>query len=238
MTFWRGLRYAYRESWAFALACPFLFLVPVLGEIVQHIVEMQIGMYDSVAAAQAADADPARLAFGFVKTLGLLLPGYWIMRFLAGGRDAAAARRIDPHAIRLFAWLFLFQAALSAIGLFGLPRSGTALAAGLALSLVLNPLLARWAAAAPLGIAIGPFASARAMVRQLPWAIAFSVVVMLPLMVPHYALGVAAVFSAPTFKWPILIADSLLVGYLSAVMIAGTWVVATRREPIATSETA
>lgn len=238
MTFWSGLKFAYRESWAFVIACPLLALVPVLGEILQHAVEMHIGMYDSLDAATAADGDPMRMAFGFIKTLGLLLPGYWIMRFLAGGRDTAAAKTIAPRAVQLFAWFFLFQAALSAIGLFGLPRSGTALAVTMILSLALNPLLARWAAAAPLGIAIGPIGSARVMVRQLPWAIAFSIIVILPLMVPHYALGVAAILVAPTLKWPALIADSLLVGYLSAVMIASTWVIATRRIPIINAESA
>lgn len=210
----------------------------MLGEIIQHIAEMQIGMYDSLAAAQAADADPARMAFGFAKTLGLLLPGYWVIRFLAGSRDAVAARTIEPRAVRLFVWLFLLQAALAAIELFVLPRTGPLVAVGLLISLVLNPLLARWYAAAPLGIAIGPIGSLKAMVRQLPWAIAFSVAVMLPLMVPHYALGVAAIVAAPALKWPLLIADSLLVGYLSVVIMAGTWVIATRQEPIAESQPA
>lgn len=238
MTFWSGLKFAYRESWAFVIACPLLALVPVLGEILQHMIEMHIGMYDNLDAATAADGDPMRMAFGFVKTLGLLLPGYWVMRFLAGGRDTAAARRIDPRAVQLFAWFFLFQAALTAIELFGMPRTGMALAAGTLFSLVLGPLLARWAAAAPLGIPIGPIGSARVMLRQLPWAIAFSIIVILPLMVPHYALGVVAILVAPTLKWPVLIADSLLVGYLSAVMIASTWVIATRRTPITEAESA
>ncbi|MBD3730474.1 MAG: hypothetical protein IE933_12290 [Sphingomonadales bacterium] len=233
MGFWSGIRLAYRESWAFMLACPLLFLVPVLGEVIQHIVEMQIGMYDSLAAAQAADADPLRMAFGFVKTIGLMLPGYWVIRFIAGGRDAAAARRFEPRAAALFTYYLIFQAALSAVQLFALPRSGTALIVAMVAGLFLNPLLARWAASAPLGLPTGPIASARVMAIQVPWAIGFSLAVILPLMVPHYILGAAALFAPAVLKWPVLIVDSLLVGYLAAVMVAATWVIATRKTPLA-----
>ncbi|MEZ5693728.1 MAG: hypothetical protein R3D99_07790 [Altererythrobacter sp.] len=235
MRFGEGFVFTYRESWAFMLACPLLFLVPVLGEVLQHIVEMQIGMYDSIEAAQAADADPQRMLFGFIKTLCLLLPGYWVTRFLGGKRDAQAARTFEPRAATLFALFFAFQAALMAIQLFGLPRTGAYLIGAFLLSLVLNPLLARWATGAPLGLAIGPIASARAMIGQLPWAIAFSVVVILPLMIPHYVLGAAALFAPQAAKWPVLIADSLLVGFLSSVMMASTWVIATRKTPLAPS---
>lgn len=232
MKFLAGFGYVYRESWAFMLACPLLFFVPVAFELLQHVAEMHIGMYDSIESAQAADADSLRMAFGFVKTLALLLPGYWVVRFLAGGRDALAARTFAIRPVLLFGGFFAFSAILSAIQIFALPRTGTVLLITMAVTLVLNPLLARWAAAAPLGIAIGPLASAKVMLRQLPWAIAFGFLVVLPLMIPHYILGAAAIFAPAAVKWPILILDSLLVGYLAAVMVAATWVVATRKTPL------
>ncbi len=233
MTFWGGLKYSYRESWAFILACPLLFLVPVLAEFAQHIAEMQIGMYDSPAAAQALENDPLRMALGFIKTLALALPGYWVTRYLAGGRDVAAARTIDPVAIRLFAWVFAFNAILVALQLFVLPRTATAQLASIGVSLVLIPLLVRWIMASPLGIAITPMRSIREMLPQLPWAILFSLAVALPLMIPHYALGAAAIFGPGlALKWAILLFDSLLVGWLAAALIAGNWVIATRKMPI------
>lgn len=70
----------YRHAWAFARLCPLLFLVPVLAELAQHVVEWQAGMYDGIAGAKAAEADTLRMQFGFAKTLALLLPGYWFMR--------------------------------------------------------------------------------------------------------------------------------------------------------------
>lgn len=85
----------YRSAWAFALACPLLFLIPALVEFAQHIVEWQGGMYDGIADAKAAETDPLRLQFGFAKTLALLLPSYWLSRYILFGNDAARARRIE-----------------------------------------------------------------------------------------------------------------------------------------------
>ena len=96
----------YRSAWAFALACPLLFLIPVLVELAQHVVEWRAGMYDGIASAKAAEADPLRLQFGFAKTLALLLPGYWFTRYILFGFDARRAARIEWPAIGL--WLILF----------------------------------------------------------------------------------------------------------------------------------
>ena len=233
MSFWSGIKYTYREGWAFLLACPLLALVPVAFELLQHVVEMQIGMYDSIENATAADADGTRMAFGYAKTLGMLLPGYWVIRFLAGNRDAGSARTYEPAAARLFALVFGFQAILNAFLLFGLPRTGTGLLIAMTLGLAITPLLSRWSVAAPLGVFIPPLQSVRAMAPQLPWALAFSIVVILPLMIPHYALGTAAIFAPAALKWPVLIIDSMLVGCLAVVMVASTWAIATRKAPLA-----
>ncbi len=233
MTFWSGLKYTYRESWAFLWACPLLALIPVLAEFAQHAAEMHLGMYASVEAAQAAENDPLRMAFGFLKTTALSLTGYWVIRYLAGNRDAQAARSFDRRSVALYAVVMLFNIALVALQLFVLPRSGTALIVGMLAGLIITPLLLRWFVAAPLGIFISPVASARLMLPQVPWAIAFSLAVMLPLMIPHYALGAAAIF-APGYalKWVVLIADSLLVGWMAAAMMAASWGIATRKIPI------
>ncbi|MXP14949.1 hypothetical protein GRI44_09345 [Altererythrobacter confluentis] len=233
MRFWGGLKYTYRESWAFLWACPLLALIPVLAEFAQHAAEMHLGMYASLEAAQAAEDDPLRMAFGFIKTFALSLPGYWVIRYLAGNRDTQAARSFDRRSVTLYAVVMLFNSALVAIQLFVLPRSGAALIAGMVGGLLITPLLLRWFVAAPLGIFISPAASARVMLPQVPFAIAFSLAVMLPLMVPHYALGAAAIFApAYVLKWAILIADSLLVGWMAAAMMAGSWALATRKMPI------
>ena len=107
---WADIKAIYRNAGRFALAFPLLFLIPVLVEMAQHVVEIQAGMYLNEAGAKAAEGDPVRLWFGFAKTLAIGLPSYWFVRYLLLG-DAARAVRIEWPAIGL--WLVVF--ALSAI---------------------------------------------------------------------------------------------------------------------------
>lgn len=229
MTFFSAFRLAYREGTAFVLACPLLALVPFVAEMAQHVVEVKLGMYQSIAAAKALDADPVRAAFGFIKVLALLLPGYWTMRFIALGRDRAAAGRLDPAALRTFWPYLLVSAALSAIGVFAVPRTGGWVIAEMLLGVVVGVLFAAWAVAAPTGDAnMGPVSSARTMARHLPWGVAFSLVVTLPLMVPHYLFAVLAIMGPKPLLWPILLVDAMLVSWLAAVLVASSYAMARR----------
>lgn len=231
MTFWQGLKYVHRESRAFLLACPLLALVPVLAELAQHVAEMHIGMYDSLAAMQALEHDPLRIGSGYLKTLALGLPGYWVIRYLAGDRDAAAARTAEPRAVRLFLVVFALMALFAALSLFVF-TSGPVAIGFMVFGLLFGVLITRFLVAAPLGVWISPLASIRAMARHLPWALAFTLVAQLPLMAAHYGLSIAALFAPGWAKWPLLVADALLVGWLAALLMAINWVVATRPGPV------
>lgn len=228
MTFWTALKATYRDSFAFLLACPLLALVPVVVELAQHWAEVHIGMYDSIAAAKAVENHPLRMAFGFVKVLGLVVPGYWVTRFLAW-RDPASAGRWDGRAVALFGGFVAFQAVNTALQLFVLPRSGAATAIAFVVGAIVGALLVAWAAAAPLGnAAIGPLASIRIMAPRLVWTIVFMLVAMLPLMIPHYALAAAAILGPKPLLWPLLVLDALLVGWLAALIVASGWFAALR----------
>ena len=48
-------------------------------------------------------------------------------------------------------------------------------------------------------------------------------VVIMPLMIPHYLLAAAAILGPKPLLWPVLIVDSLLVGWLSAVLAAASY---------------
>ena len=70
------------------------------------------------------------------------------------------------------------------------------------------------------------------MAPQLPWAVMFNIVAVLPLMIVHYALGAGAIFvPGEAAKWAMLVVDSLIVGWLSALLSAITWVIAARKDP-------
>ncbi|HXH15475.1 MAG TPA: hypothetical protein VNJ10_05030 [Sphingomonas sp.] len=213
---------------AFLIACPLLALIPVGFELLQHAVEVHIGMYDSVAAAKAADDHPLRMAFGMVKVAALTIPFYWITRFQPD-RDAKFAETPDPKAVRLFAVYCVFQLGLAAVQVFGLPRTGAVLAGSFVVGMIVGNLLLGWGVAAAFGNAsIGLRRSIAIMARYVPWTFAFSIAVILPLMIPHYAAAALAITGPKAMLWPVLIADSLLVGWLTAVMAAGGYYAAVR----------
>ena len=58
--------------------------------------------------------------------------------------------------------------------------------------------------------------------------IILSIVPMLPLMIVHYGLGAVALIGPKATLWPVLIVDSLVVGWLASVLAATTYVVAAR----------
>lgn len=223
MTFWKAVKSTYKGAAAFLIACPLLALIPVVSELVQHIAEVHIGMYDSVAAAKAVEHHPLRMGLGLVKIISLTVPTYWVSRFLYSPSPGFASRAEAP-AVALFAYYLLFQLALAAVNLAVTVGSVPALAAMFALSFMISALLAAWGVAASLGKReFGPLASARLMARHLPFTIALQLIATLPLMIIHYAAAGMALLGPKPMLWPTLAADSLLVGYLSPLIIASSY---------------
>jgi hypothetical protein len=228
VTFFQCFKATYSASWAFVFACPMLALIPVISELLQHVVEVHLGFYDSVDAAVASERHPLRMLFGCLKLAALTLPGYWVVRFIAN-RDPSRAAKIETPAARLFAGFFAFMFILALFQLFGLPQTGAVQIAGFFVSIAITVLVAAWAVAAPLGNdRIGLVASAKIMARHLPWSFAFYIAAFLPLLVPHYALGALALVGPSQLLWPALILDSFLVGFIAPVVTATSYYIALR----------
>ena len=232
MTFGKSFLFVHREAFAFMLACPLIALIPILAELLQHYVEMGIGMYDGVEGAKAAEASASRMQFGMLKVAALSVMSYPVIRFVAGNRNAAAARSLEPRALKLFSGVLAISLGTAALDLFVLRSYPVASLSLFAASLVFGPLLLRWYAGAPLGVWISPLQSTREMLPVWLWAFGLTFMAMLPLMIMHYALSTWAIFATATLKWPVLIADSLVVGLLSAVMAGTQWVAANRPGPL------
>lgn len=231
----------YRGSWRFAIACPLLFAVPVIAEVVQHAAEWQIGMYESFKAAQAVEGDGLRMATGFIKTLALALalPGYWFLRYLAHGGSGAAARTIEPRALRLFAGVMAWGLAWAAVGLWGgapfraagvgqdmIFRLGVA--TFLALT-VFEIYLACWKTGAANGNSALGFKRSIGLVRgHFWWSLAVYVLAFLPLLVLHYLLGLGAIGRPEPVANAMLVADSALIGFLALTMIGSNFAIARR----------
>jgi hypothetical protein len=226
----------YRDSVRFAVAMPLIFLVPALPELIQHVVEFRLGMYDSIVAFRASAASNERMTIGFVKVLALLLPGYWLVRYMAWG-DAGRAVQPEGRALTLWLPVFAFSAASGAVELFAPPlhqlagvagRGGMLLdgSARLLLS-VLSIYLTAWSVAAPLGnAAVGPLRSLQVMGGFFWQTVLYLVAGALPLMAVHYGLGLGGIGRSAAVTAVMLAIDGLVVALLAHCMTAATFVAA------------
>lgn len=236
---WQDIKSIYGDTAKFSRAYPLLFLVPVLVEMAQHVVELQAGMYFDEAGAKAAEADSLRLQFGFAKTLALLLPGYWFVRYILMP-DRQRAVRFEMPAAALFAVVFAFSAMQLWWSLFGpglVENTGLEGKAATAATVVqeiaaqvLSIYLTAWMVAWPLGNAsIGPFRSFAVMHGSFWYALVLMLAAVIPLMLLHYGFAIAAVLILPpTLDWLAMVLDSVVVGYL-ALTLAGSAAYAAKR---------
>lgn len=234
---WRDVRDIYGSAWTFALACPILFLVPVLFEFAQHVVEIQSGLYRSIDAARVAENDPARMIFGYWKTLAISLPSYWMYRYVVSDRDAAYARRFELRAVLLWALLFVpLVMGMQWLALFGPPlgqmlglegqAASIAKGASTLLQTVAGIYLTAWLVAWSQGnAAVGPLASLHIMNGSFWRTVALIIAGVVPLMVLHYA-GLLAIGRPEPVVWLLMIFDSLVVGMLALTMFAANAVAA------------
>ena len=235
--FLTAFRDVHRSSLAFAAALPLVFAIPLVAEFVQHVIEMQIGMYDGVEGAKAAENDPARMWFGLAKVAALNVVGYSIIRWLHSGGDRAFATALPARAVALFGLVLALGLLLAWLSLF-VWSDGYMGIGFFVFSLVFMPLIVRFVVAAPLGVLITPLQSIRTMARDALFAISFSILAMLPLMAVHYALGIGAIFvGGNALKWAMLTLDSFVTALLAIVMTASQYVIATRPAPLLSTST-
>ena len=236
---WTSIKRAYADSGRIIVALPLLFALPVAAELIQHAIEYRAGMYESLAAMEAAGDDPARLGFGQLKILTLILLLYWVSRWQAL-RGVGGAPVLGD---RLSAWLFvgvvLFALAMGMVQQFGgtwiapfVSGESALLAMGIAfflLSFALDIYLSAWKVGSALGNArLTIPASFRIVHGTFWWGLGFSVAMILPLMVLHYALAVVAIGLPDALLWAVLVFDSLLVGYLGLVLATTSYLIAER----------
>lgn len=224
----RSIRAIYAGALRFARAVPPAFLLPVVVEFAQHVIEVRAGMYGSRDAFRAAAADADRLAWGFAKVLALLPAGYWFVRYLAFD-DPRRAWWPERPAIGLFAIQLVLMAMLQYLALFGpslrdlFRLSGTAAAVAAAaigvVEAVLSVYLLAWFVAWPLGNrAIGPLRSFLVMHGAFWRTVGYLLAGMLPLMAVHYALGLGAIGRPAWLAWPMLMLDAVSVGFLALTL--------------------
>ena len=236
---WSDVKRAYADSAAFVFALPLVAGVPFAVELIQHVVEVNVGMFDSYASAEAVADNAARSAVGIVKVLSLFLITYFVIRFIGFGRDRRQAAVVTRTSATLFGAVMLFSIAMMVVQRVGGTLLGQwvteptqLLATGtfslFALMLV-ESYLAGWKSAAALGNPdVTVPVSARVMHPRLFRSFGFTLVMMMPLMIVHYALNVAAIGLPTGAMWAILVVDSAVAAFLGIVLAATIYRIAHR----------
>lgn len=232
-TFLADFKFVHRRSLAFAAALPLVAAIPMVAEFIQHVIELRIGMYDSIDGAVLAERHPDRLLSGFAKTIALGLPAYFLIRWLHSAGNSRFAATFEKPAAALFALVIALQALLNWLGLFVWTEGPMAIGF-FVFYLLFMPLVVRFVVAAPLGRFVSPAQSIRSMLPHAFYAILFSLAAMLPLMALHYALGIGAIFAgSETVKWAMLAFDSIVTAWLALVVTTSQYVIAIRPGPVA-----
>ena len=236
---WSFIKQAYRDSARIAIALPLLFAVPVAFELIQHVAEYRAAMFGSVAAMEAAADDPARMTFGYLKVLTLILLLFWVSRWQVFRGQAGRPVLGDRQSALLYLGVVLFSLAIAIVQQFGgtwlaplVPDQGALIAIGTAFffaSIALDTYLSGWKVGSALGNAnLSIPASFRLMHGHFWWSFAFSFAMILPLLVVHYALNGLALGRPEPLLWTILVLDALLVGYFGLVLATTGFLIAGR----------
>ena len=234
---WSDVRSVYRHGLRAALLFPVLFLIPALVEFAQHVVELQLGMYEGIKQAKAVEGDQWRLGFGFAKVLAISIPQYWFIRWM-GLADPGRAARVESPAFGLWlvisafntaqvAWTLFFPPLGEMLGLTGPIGKWIGPAISTAWTLIGVYLMA-WVVAWPLGNrAIGPLRSFSVMSGSFWRTIGYMVACILPFMVLHYALGFLAITVTPAWlDGAVLAFDALVVALLACCMAGAGYIAA------------
>ena len=222
-------------------AMPYAVAIPVVAELAQHAVEIQLGMYVPGGAGAAASA-PLRMIFGLIKVFCLLLFVLFAIRWWAFDGDS---RRAATPGILFFKGLGLFMLIeFGGESLMRLIGQGLSWAAGPAIPMAARiaiealPILLWWFAITSLlpwfiGMIVedkdmSPRRSVAAVAPRIVPMFGLLLAGVLPGMIAHYAISYMAMGRAPALVWGLLILDALVVGLL-ALSLASTYFTIYRR---------
>ena len=197
---------------------PIVAALVVLPEFAQHVAEIRLGMFDSLAAAKIAGNDPLRWAFGYVKLTGLALTFFAAARFW--WCQTHGGRWYDLRQVgwgRLVVGFLLFMA-VGSVGELAEPLTGekAPLAVVIAASLLSLPFVFVMLAGL-FGDRITPF---KALVwRSWPWLLLLALLLPLgfaPLMWWHNKNHLWAMGASDAAVWLLMIFDALVVGLMAS----------------------
>jgi hypothetical protein len=215
----RAIAEVYRKGFlAFALA-PAIVAMVVLPEAVQHVVEIKLGMFDSLTDFRANGADPLRMGIGYVKIAGLVLCALATARFWHVG-SVGKALLIPPRdlARSLFALVIGFAASLPLEWSLRTAQPPQIQWPVIAVSWTLSFLLFVYLMGALFGDRKMTLRTAFTRGwRVVPLLAILLVVAFWPASTLHMLIHKFALGKAPALVWAVMAGDALLVGLLATL---------------------
>lgn len=214
-----ALRDLYPRGISLAWLAPGVLALVVIPEFIQHVVEIQLGMFDSTEAFRAHHLDPSRMASGYVKVAGLVAAILAAARFQMIRGSGSRWWQVTSIAWGRFALGFTIFFGLGSLPEL-LPQGMPWKAAGWGWMILTLPGLFIMLA----GLAGDRLTPLKAMwTRAWPWivltlllaALGFGPAAWLHAMNHRWASG-----AGPAPLWLLMVWDSILVGFLAA--LAGT----------------
>jgi len=220
-TTWRYLKELYRRGFALFLLAPVIIAIVAIPEFIQHVAEINLGMFDNIETARALANGAERWAFGYAKLAGLAIGMFAAARFW-GTRDSAGGRWWE---LRNVAWvslaigliLFLFVPSIPDLVHRWLPEwAYQTLYWGLSLAVI--PFLFVILAALFGDRRVGPFANYWLDWRWAPLLLLLLIAAYAPAMGAHYGLHRLALGAPKLAVWLLMAADALVVGLLASLV--------------------
>jgi len=205
---------------------PAVVALVVIPEFAQHVAEIHLGMFDSVAAAKLGGGDPLRMGFGYVKIAGLVLT------FIAAARfwwcRAHGGRWYD---VRRLAWVrlivgFILFMAIGSVTELVQPLTGHK--APIALVVVASLLSLPYLFVMLAGLFGDRATPMKALIaKSWPWLLLLALLLPLlfaPLSWLHGMNHRWALGAPGALVWALMIFDSLVVGLMASSVGAAMFI--------------
>jgi hypothetical protein len=194
-----------------------------IPEFVQHVAEIQLGMFDSRTTAHAFANSPVRWGFGYAKLTGLVFAVLLTTRFWAKGASLRETLRIGPvtllRIVLVAAVMVLSGGAISWLGERLLPAAEIGFTI---LSALLQAGILVWL----IGIVSDDPAISPAQALSSHWPTAALVVILFmtafgPGQLVHALDHRLVLGQSRVLVWPVMAFDSLVVGLMATTIGAG-----------------
>ena len=231
---WQYVKLLYSRGFALFVLAPVIVAIVAIPEFLQHIAEINLGMFDGIAQAHAVANDPQRWAFGYAKLAGLALGMFAAARFW-GVRDAGGRwwnlRNVAWVQLIIALIVFLFVPSIPDLVRRWLPEwAYVTLYWGLSLAVL--PFLFPVLAALFGDRRVGPFANYWRDWRWVPLLILLMIAAYAPGMAAHYGLHRLAMGMPRLAVWPMMALDALVVALIASLVGAAFSLVHAAARPL------